>query len=428
MRPFLLPLLILAAPAFGSTPQAKPGERAPVNTTLAGEAVNSLGIDLLKRLAGDSANVVLSPYSIQSALAMAYAGAEGATKAEMTRGLHYPDDESALHQSFQRLQEDFRGMEERADRHGKRLKDHGLVYTPLQLRVANRLFAQRGYAFRQGFVDCLKGFHGASPENVDFQDQPDAARLQINEWVSLQTEAKIKDLLAKGTVSPDTRAVLVNALYFRATWADSFFSDRTTAPRDFHVHGKEVVQVPTLLTERYLAFRKSEGFSAVALSYSDTDLQFVLFIPDQIDGATALLRKLGTDDLAACASMKNQRLRLTLPKFKLQPEPLSLKRPLMAQGLKTAFDEPAGSANFDRMAPRRPDDYLYLSEAIHKTFISVDEKGTEAAAATALVMTLGAAADPSKPIEVKADRPFLFAIQHRPSRACLFLGLVADPR
>jgi serpin B len=399
-----------------------------VNTTVAGEAVNALGLDLLKRLAGESINVVLSPYSIQSALAMAYAGADGMTKAEMAWGLHYPDDESVLHGSFQQLQEDLRVVEEHSVQQAKQIKAYRGKVMPLRLCVANRLFVQRSYALRQDFVERLKEFYSASPETVDFQTQPDAARLQINEWVSQQTEAKIKDLLAERTISPGTRAVLVNAMYFRAAWADAFFPERFTTFREFHAKGQDLIQVPTLLTERYLRFRKGEGFSVVALPYSDTDLQLVIFVPDDIDGALALLSRLSQSELAACASMESHQVRLTLPKFTLASASISLKDALMAQGLKTAFDEPAGSANFDRMAARQPDEYLYLSDAIHKTFISVDEKGTEAAAATALIMVMGGVVDPSNSIEVKVDRPFLFAIQHRPSRACLFLGMVVDPR
>jgi serpin B len=168
----------------------------------------------------------------------------------------------------------------------------------------------------------------------------------------------------------------------------------------------------------------------VSLPYAGNDLQFLVLLPDEINGLHALESKLTGELLAQYAKLQARDVDLHLPKFKLQPPTVILAEKFEALGMKTAFDKPQGSANFDRMAPRKPNDYLYISQIFHKTFIAVDEKGTEAAAATAVAMMTGAAlrSPPPPPIEVKIDRPFIYAIQHIPSGVCLFLGRVTDPR
>jgi serpin B len=179
-----------------------------------------------------------------------------------------------------------------------------------------------------------------------------------------------------------------------------------------------------------LRYAKGKGFSAVALPYSGGDLQFVVLIPDEVDGLGGLEKQLTADLLAGCAKMNASEVLLHLPKFKFEPPTIQLATELQDLGMKTAFDIPPRSAHLDRMAPRRPNDYLAISAVFHKTFIALDENGTEAAAATAVAMATAAMKPmtPSKPIEVKVDRPFIYAIQHVPSGACLFLGRITDPR
>jgi serpin B len=176
-------------------------------------------------------------------------------------------------------------------------------------------------------------------------------------------------------------------------------------------------------------YAKREGFSAIILPYVGDDLQFIVLLPDEINGLRALESKLTADVLAGCTKLEAQDVDLHLPKFKLEPPTIALAEKLQALGMKSAFDIPRGSANFDRMAPRKPNDYLYISNVFHKTFVAVDEKGTEAAAATAVVMMRATAIRGPKPppIEVKIDRPFVYAIQHVPSDVCLFLGRVTNP-
>jgi serpin B len=224
--------------------------------------------------------------------------------------------------------------------------------------------------------------------------------------------------------------VLANAIYLKAPWADPF-SEGATKPEPFRVRGKTPVDVPMMRKEdRHFGYAKMEGFAAVSVPYIGGELQFLVLVPDEVNGLHALESKLTADMLAQCAKLEERDVDLHLPKFKFEPPTMALAEKLEALGMKSAFNQPRGSANFDRMAPRKPDDYLYISQVFHKTFIAVDEKGTEAAAATAVAMMRATSAiiKKTEPIEVKVDRPFFYAIQHVPSGVCLFLGRVTDPR
>jgi serpin B len=224
-----------------------------------------------------------------------------------------------------------------------------------------------------------------------------------------------------------TRLVLVNALYLKAPWAEPF-QESATKPLPFHAGGAPA-DVPTMSIQKSFGYTKTNGLTIVSLPYRGNELQFLIILPDDMNGLAKAEAGLTADQLASWAHLPNRDVTLYLPKFIIEPPTLPLGEALQMLGMTTAFDKPHGSANFDRMAPRRPDDYLYISRVFHKTFISVDEKGTEAAAATAVAMARALAMmRPEPPVEVKVDHPFIFAIQHRASGACLFLGHVANPR
>jgi len=312
----------------------------------------------------------------------------------------------------------------------KQSKKFGGTSEPITLNMANRLFAQKGYAFREAFLSLVKQNFGGAFEPIDFVANAAAATERINKWVADQTHDRIRDLIPGGALDKTTRLVLANALYLKAPWA-SEFSDSATQPEPFHVRGGTPVTVPTMhKTDRHFGYAKREGFTAVSLPYVGSELQFLVLLPDDINGLRPLESKLTGDTLAACAKLDTRDVDLYLPKFKIEPPTIALAENFEALGMKTAFDKPHGSANFDKIAPRKPNDYLYISQIFHKTFIAVDEKGTEAAAATAVAMMAGTAlrSPPPPPIEVKVDRPFVYAIQHVPSGVCLFLGRVTDPR
>lgn len=396
------------------------------STEPAAQAINALGCDLLARSSG---NALLSPYSIQTALAMTYAGAAGATRDEMMQVLHFPADEDELHGAFSQLQAELDEMTRLTKARMEQDKKFGGGGDPITLSVANRLFGQVGYEFRAPFLKLVDTLYHAPLQPADFQRDPAHETSVINRWVEQQTRERIRDLIPAGALTRDTGLVLVNALYLKAPWEQKF-NDVSTKPAPFHVAGGSPVDVPTMNRLGDLGYAKEDGCTVVSVPYLGRFLQLLLVLPDDPAGLPALEKSVTAERLAAWAGLRAREVNLYLPKFRLEPPVLKLAETLQALGMRRAFDVPAGSADFDRMAPRRPDDYLYISEVFHKTFLALDEKGTEAAAATAVAMARATAMPIAKPepVVVRVDRPFLFAIQHRASGACLFLGRVNDPR
>jgi serpin B len=399
------------------------------NVELAAKATNELAVDLHRQLATGDENLCISPYSIENALAMTFAGADGETRTEMARVLHF-GTESDVPASFAALQHSLEGMSAKTAELAKQSKKFGGPSEPITLNIANRLFAQKGYAFREPYLSLVKQNFGGAFEPLDFIANPAGATQHINTWVADQTHDRIRDLIPGGALDKTTRLVLANALYLKAPWANEF-SENATQSEPFHVHGSASVDVPMMRkTDKHFGYAKRDGYTAVSLPYTGDELQFLVLLPDDVNGLRALESKLTGEMLGQRAKLQTRDVDLHLPKFKLEPPTMALAEKFEALGMKTAFDKPQGSANFDRMAPRKPNDYLYISQIFHKTFIAVDEKGTEAAAATAVAMMAGTAlrSPPPPPIEVKVDRPFVYAIQHVPSGVCLFLGRVTDPR
>ena len=395
----------------------------------AASATNELGVDLYRKLATEDGNLCLSPYSIESALAMTFAGADGKTRTEIARVLHFPENGDQIHSSFAALQKSLEEMAEKTKANIDQPKGSGDPSEPISLTIANRLFAEKGYDFRQTFLALVKNNYSAPLEPLDFSNSPEEARTHINDWVAEQTHKRIRDLIPVNALDASTRMVLTNALYLKAPWADPFEKE-ATKPEPFHVKGGVPVDVP-MMHERLErgGYVKRPGFTVFVIPYRGRELNFVVFLPDDVNGLLALEKQWTAKLLDECTKLPSADIILSFPKFKMEPPTVALKTHLEALGMKTAFDEPPGSANFDRLAPRKPNEYLYLSKVFHKTFIAVDEEGTEAAAATAAVVMMATSAmRPDQPIEVKVDRPFLYTIQHVPSGACLFIGRVTDPR
>ena len=399
------------------------------NFDVAAKATNELGVALHRQLATGDENLCISPYSIESALAMTFAGADGETRTEMARVLHLTND-GTVPASFAALQHSLEEMSLKTAELVKQSKKFGGPSEPITLNIANRLFAQKGYAFRDAYLSLVKQNFGGAFEPLDFIANPAVATQRINKWVADQTHDRIRDLIPGGVLDKTTRLVLANALYLKAPWA-SEFSENATQREPFFVPGGAPLDVPMMQKRSdHFGYARREGFTVVSLPYAGNDLQFLVLFPDDVNGLHPLESKLTGELLAQCAKLQTRDIDLHLPKFKLEPPTMALAEKFEALGMKTAFDKPQGSANFDKIAPRKPNDYLYISQIFHKTFIAVDEKGTEAAAATAVAMMAGTAlrSPPPPPIEVKVDRPFVYAIQHMPSGVCLFLGRVSDPR
>lgn len=399
----------------------------------AARATNNAGLDLYRQLARSrpGQNLVISPYSIESALALAYAGADGVTRTEMARALYLPGDNGPLQAEFARLRTELNATAEASRTVAEARTRSGARTDPIEWNQANRLFGQQGYAFRDAFLTLMRDGFAAPFEAMDFRANPEPPRLAINAWVENQTRQRIKDLIPAGGLSEATRLVLVNALYLKAPW-DVPFTKSLTTPRTFRPAPGSAREVPTMQRTAPLGYGTEDGFTIVTLDYLAAGLQFVILLPDQNQDLDTAAARLTPGHFARWANLRQTNRRdvdLYLPKFTVPGATVPLGQVLRAMGVKSAFDEPRGSANFDSIAPRRPDDYLSISDVFHQTFVALDEEGTEAAAATAVVIaTTTAVVTPPQPIEVRVDRPFLFAIQHRATGVCLFLGRIADPR
>jgi serpin B len=395
---------------------------------LAAHSINALGLDLMAKGTAADANALLSPYSIQMALAMTYAGAAGLTRAEMAKALHYTDPESNLHDSFSVLRVALDELASRTAERAKQSTTPGGYSEPVVLVTANRLFGQQGYRFQAPFLSLAADKYHAPFQPMDFMGNPTAAVTEINSWVEQQTRARIVNLVPREAVDESTRLVLVNAVYFKAPWAREFLA-AATKPALFHLANGQSRRVPTMVRRDQFGYHQHEKLTAVSIPYAGRDLRLLVLLPDEVGGLASLESRLTPKMLTEFSRLPQADLVLHLPRFKLAPPLLKLGHTLRKLGMNSAFDEPPRSANFERIAPRKSDEYLYLSEVLHKTFLDLDERGTEAAAATAVMMPPKSAATPRpKPVEVKVDRPFFFAIQHSSSGACLFIGRVTDPR
>ncbi len=393
-------------------------------------SINALGCSLLRALPDRSGNQLLSPYSIHSALSMTAAGAQGKTLSEMLTVLR--GTEETLHPDHEKLRANLEEIEARSARISTD-SGQGREPGPTLLRVANRLFAEKTYSFRPEFLALTEARYRAPLEALSFQGAPEAARRAINAWVEKETLSKIQDLLGPSDVSTDTSLILVNALYFRAPWQEPF-PEAGTAIEPFHLAGGTVEKVPTMVATKSMGYQKFPGansvpFEAVSIPYVSGMLQFLVLIPEGSTGLPALEAQVSAEVLGSCARLPRRPVTLHLPKLHIAPPTLSLSEPLKSLGMPSAFDEPARSADFGRMhAPGEK--RLFVRNVLHKTFLDLDEKGTEAAAATAVTMMKATSIPgrPEEPVLVRVDRPFLFAIQHVRSGTCLFLGRVQNPK
>lgn len=388
------------------------------------EAINSLGIDLLRESGAPGANALLSPYSVYSVLAMLYAGAEGITRRELAELLSVRDNDTVCHASLAELRTALVHAAKLGGASRSPSEPGGDQNDSITLDVANRLFGQAGYSFREPFLELMRDTYAAPFESLDFITDSEGAARTINAWVEQETQSHIRDLVRAEMFDSFTRLVLVNAVHLKALWADPFPPDQTR-PRPFHLGDGGWMEAPTMSQRASVGLKKNVGFTVVVIPYSGDELQFVVFLPDEMDGLDQFERELTADLFTACLKAPEQEVNLHLPRLKIDPPAVRLRPVLEGLGVKTAFDLPPGSANFEGIAPRRADDYLYVSEGIHKAILELDEKGTVASAATKFSMYVGHVSP--EPVEVNVDHPFLFAVQHRSSGVCLFLGRVMNP-
>jgi serpin B len=364
---------------------------------------------VLNDMSEDEANLFYSPYSVSVALAMTYAGAEGETEQEMAEALHFTLPEARLHPAFNALSLALASRGEGAE---------GQDDKGFRLHVVNAIWGQRGYEFLQPFLDTLARYYGAGLRLLDFKAAPEEARGTINDWVSEQTEGKIEDLIPQGAIDPLTRLVLTNAIYFNAAWAAPFKAEMTKDGPFYGLDG-ESVTVPMMHQTTSFGYAEGQGYQAVELPYDGHELSMVILVPEAGRFAEVENTLDAQEVTALLERLSMQQVALTMPKFRVESS-FSLVEALAALGMPSAFSD---VANFSGMDGTRD---LFITDVLHKAFVDVDEEGTEAAAATAVIVGLKSAM-PQEPVEVVVDRPFMFLIRDIKTGAVLFVGRVMDP-
>jgi serpin B len=368
---------------------------------------NRFALDLYQKLnSKPDEPLFFSPYSISTALAMTYAGARGDTATEMAKTLHFtlPDDQlqTAYGSAMKQLT--------------AAAPDQGY-----QFRIANRLLGQQGFQFLDPFLKITRDDYGAELSQVDFVHEAEPARVTINAWVEQQTNDKIKDLIPAGALNADTRLVLANAIYFKGDWQTPF-DKQETQKAAFHLTADKTADVDMMYQQKHFRFARIDDALLLEMPYKSGDLSMVVLLPTKVDGLPSLEKSLTAENYDKwLAALRSRDVRVWFPKFNATQQ-IGLASPLSAMGMPLAF---SSNADFSGMDGKRD---LFISAVIHKAFVDVDEKGTEAAAATGIVMSATAIARPVEPEEFKADHPFVFLLRDTRSGIILFMGRFTGPR
>jgi serpin B len=406
-------VVCLAALLFGNE-SARADEAAPAPATTPAPAVapevesvvkgnNEFAFDLFSRLQKESkGNLFFSPFSISSALAMTYAGARGATERQMAQVLHFPAGEEKFHPAMAKLMAS--------------LLNPGEKKPPYELSVANALWGAKGESFLKEFLDLNLRCYKAGLTTLDFAGDAEGSRKTINSWVEKETRDKIKELIKPGILDGRTRLVLTNAIYFRGDWMSQFKKDQThDAP--FTLDDGSKVSVPMMRQREKFNYGEWPNGQALEMPYAGGDLSMILLLPRAPEDMAKLAAELPARLSDWAAQVRKVEVNVALPQFKVTAE-FELRDTLAAMGMPDAF---SGQADFSGMDNRKD---LCISNVIHKAYVDVNEQGTEAAAATAVVVRATA----MRPIFFNADRPFLFLIRDNRTKSILFLGRLADPR
>ena len=398
-------ILLMSGSIFGAPLPAQPvpgTNQLPVVT-----ANTSFALDLYQREKANPGNLLFSPYSLSSALAMTYSGARGQTAAEMARVLHFNLPQTEVPRAFAELTGQLDAIT-RSD--------------ALKLDIANSLWCQQDFPFTESFLALTRDAYRAEARLVDFVHNAETARTDINSWVEQKTQDKIRDLIRPGQLDPTTRLVLCNAIYFKGQWANKF-ELRATQPAPFFTGNGQQVQVQMMTQSINLRMHALTDFTIAALPYISNELSMVILLPKETNGLPALEQRLNDAAslsrwLAEVDSAPDPKTDLFLPKFKLNCR-LGLAGTLSALGMPTAF---SSRADFSAMSAKPA---LQISDVVHQAFVDVNEEGTEAAAATGITMRL--AAVQQRPPVFRVDHPFVFLIRENRTGSILFFGRVVDP-
>ncbi len=347
----------------------------------------------------DDDNVFFSPVGIFSALTMTYEGARGDTASQMQEALFIPADDDSRQLHYKQFYDRINQKEKSYD-----------------LSIANALWVQEDYPIKKSYVDEVKDYYGAEAVNLDFETATESSRLQINNWVEKKTQDRIKDLIKPGLISYDTKLVITNAIYFKADWKLRF-EEEGTREEEFTIGTGRTkkVDMMSIFGESFMYHEDDLG-QLIKLEYEGEDVEMMIYLPQDNDQEVDLSSIFDREK-----NLKEQKVNVYLPSFRFEKE-YEMKPTLKKLGMVDAFDDLA--ADFSGITGDRD---LYISNVIHKAFVDVNEEGTEATAATAVISRPTAMLD-TKPLPIfRADRPFIFFIKEKESDTILFMGKVNDP-
>jgi serpin B len=359
---------------------------------------------LYTRLANESGNLFFSPYSVSTALAMTYAGARGETAAQMANALHFTLPEPQSHAAFAEIGRELSSIPQKGD---------------LDLSVANAIWPDKKYVLLPAFVQLLKDKYQAEPQPVDFVTAAEQARSTINAWVEQKTNDKIKELILPGGVDSSTRLVLSNAIYFKGKWKEPF-KKKLTRDGEFWLTPQKGIHVQMMHQSGQANYGEDDILQILELPYRGDELSMVILLPKEKGGLSEVEKRLTDGFLVQLfGRLSEENVVITLPKFKLEQN-FELSSVLAAMGMPYAFM--GEKADFSGMCGTRD---LFISKVQHKAFVDVNEEGTEAAAATGVVMEFISAVE--YPFNFNADHPFVFLIREKRFGSILFMGRVEDP-
>lgn len=365
----------------------------------------AFALDVYQNVRLNEGNIFFSPYSISTAFAMTYAGARCETQKQMAGVFRFSLDPNLLHPAFSELQAHFQELQE---------------HRPFRLNIANALWIQKEYELLKAFVEMNQKYYRANLFNLDFHKDPEGSRLKINDWVEDKTKGKIRDLLPGGAIKTFTRLVLTNTIYFKAEWQNTF-NAHYTKDQDFWITSEEKIKVQMMSQKDRFGYRENEAFQILEMPYIRRDLSMVVFLPQKKDGLPDLESNLTPKTLEEWTSNLNrQQVNVLFPKF-TTTQNLDLKKILKDLGMLDAFAE---NADFSGMEPKKE---LYITDALHKAFIDVDEVGTEAAAATAVSVGVTSSPPPKVVPVFRADHPFFYLIKDNQTGSILFMGRLTKP-
>jgi serpin B len=405
---------LLGSPEGQFTGPALPhAHRQPGGPESFAEDNNDFALAMYGHLRQQPGNLFFSPFSVRTALGVAYAGARGETATQVSMALFFPPSDEKLHIALAEIIH--------------RLNAAG--GGKYEMAVANSLWGQDGAPLQAGFLDLVARHYAGGVHLVDFRRSAEAARVTINQWIEDNTRQKIGELIPSGALNADTRLVLVNAVYFKGMWVLQF-RKADTHEEPFYFEDGGSVRAPLMQQQGEIRHLRAQGYQAVDLNYRGGDLSMLILLPDKKDGLRNLEMSLSRHMLDDCvAKLGVREVKVILPRFKFTWGTVNMGDQLTALGMPLAFDQ--SRADFSGINGHTPPDEqaLFISAVFHKTFIEVNEEGTEAAAATAAtarVITSMYSTPPRVPV-FRADHPFLCAIRDRKTGAILFLGRISNP-